>query len=64
MASLMENAIFVGLPVVGAVLAVSAIPIWYQNLGATPLVWLMIGAAVLLIVGWGCFILALGFAGL
>jgi hypothetical protein len=53
----------VGPPIVTMLLTVSAIPIWYQNLGATSLVRILIGTAVLILTSWGSFILALGFAG-
>jgi hypothetical protein len=64
MGYLLGNFVFVGPPIVSALLVVSAIPIWHHNLGATPLVWIMIGSAAFILLCWGWFILALGLAGL
>jgi hypothetical protein len=60
----LENAIFVGPPILSGLLAVAGIFTWQQNLGATPIVWAMFGIAAFVLALWGSLILALGLAGI
>lgn len=48
-----EHVIFYGPILVAVLLAVIAMIVWHRNLGSTPLVWVLIGCAILL----GCLAL-------